>query len=454
MAEEAPTKLARGLSKRHVTMIAIGGTIGTGLFLGAGSSISLTGPSILIVYLITGLFLYLMMRAIGELLYADPASNSFVGFVSKYVGPEAGYFVGWSYWVTLLLPAMAELTAIGQYVQYWFPGIPIWVTEILVIVILTLVNLTAVRFFGEAEFWFASIKIIAILAIIVTGLVMVLTGFKTPGVHGGIVSFNNVFTHFEFFPKGTINFLMAFPMVFFAFVGIEFVGMMSAETQQPRAVMPRVINQVLFRILIFYVGALFIITTIINWRYLPADQSPFVWVFKLVGLKWAAAAVNFVVLTAALSALNTLIYSAGRDVYALALENTGKWEKHFATLSMNAIPARAVLFSASLMLLTPVIHLLPFISSAFEFLASATSAITLVIYGLIMWAHRKYRQSADYLADGFKMPGYKVTSPLTMLFFVFIFGTLFLDQTNMIAALGGLVWIIGFGWLAARKFKA
>ncbi|MFR6560470.1 MAG: amino acid permease, partial [Weissella confusa] len=201
----APDSLNRGLSKRHVTMIAIGGTIGTGLFLGAGDSISLTGPSILFVYLLTGIFLYIMMRAIGELLYADPDNNSFVAFVSKYLGPGAGHFVGWSYWITLILPAMAELTAIGLYVQYWLPNVPAWLIEIIVMILLVGVNLFAVNFFGEAEFWFSSIKIIAILGIIATGIIMMLTGFNAPGAHGGPVSFGNITHNFKFFPKGGMS---------------------------------------------------------------------------------------------------------------------------------------------------------------------------------------------------------------------------------------------------------
>jgi L-asparagine transporter-like permease len=449
MAEETqPTELQRGLSRRHVQMIAIGGTIGTGLFLGAGTTIHLTGPSILLVYLVTGIFLFMMMRAIGELLYADPDKNSFVRFVSKYIGPGAGHFIGWSYWVTLILPAMAELTAIGHYVQFWLPTVPAWLIELIVIAVLIVVNLVAVKFFGEAEFWFASIKIIAILGLIAAGLIMILMQYQTPD--GGTVSFGNIFSHFQLFPNGKMNFLMAFPMVFFAFVGIEFVGMMSAETKNPREVMPKVINQVLLRILIFYIGALAIIMAIFNWRDLSPDQSPFVQVFKLVGLNWAAGLVNFVVLTAAASALNTLIYSAGRDVYALALESSGKWQDYFSTLSPKAVPHRAILFSGALIAITPIINALPIFESAFNFFASATSAITLVIYSLIMWAHRKYRASQDFLPDGFLMPGYRVMSPLTLIFFGFIFFTLFLDRTDMIAAIGGIGWTVVFGWLSHR----
>ncbi|MBM7617225.1 L-asparagine transporter-like permease [Weissella uvarum] len=443
--DNSTQELSRGLSQRHVQMMAIGGTIGTGLFLGAGDTINLTGPSVLFIYMITGLFLFFMMRAIGEMLYVDPDSSSFVSVVSKYINRESGYFVGWSYWITLILPAMAELTAIAQYIQYWLPHIAAWEIELAIMAILILLNLTAVRFFGETEFWFASIKIIAILVVIFIGLFMMITGFKTPGAHGGVVGIHNITDGFQFFPNGSGNFLKAFPMVFFSFVGIEFVGLMSAETMNPRVVIPKVINSVLLRILLFYVGSLSVIMAICSWRYLPKSESPFVMVFQLVGLHGAAAIMNFVVLTAALSALNTLLYSAGRDIFALSKEHDGRIERYFSKLSKTAIPARAIMFSAALICITPLVNFIPVLSSAFNFFASATAAITLVIYTMIMIAHRRYRKSDDFMPDGFKMPGYRFTSPATIAFFGFIFVMLFLTPTDQIAAIGGILWTIGFG---------
>jgi len=450
---EAPTKLARGLSRRHVQMMAIGGTIGTGLFLGAGDTISLTGPTVLGVYALTGLMLFFMMRAIGEMLYVDPDRSSFVSVVSKYLSPAAGHFVGWSYWITLILPAMAELTAIAVYVRFWFPNLAIWEIELAVMAILIVLNLTAVKYFGEAEFWFASIKIIAIMAIMFAGVVMMLTGFQTGGPHGGPVTLQNLGIDFSWFPNGWSSFLQAFPMVFFSFVGIEFVGLMSAETKDPRKVIPKVINTVPFRILFFYIGALAMIMAIYNWRYLPTNESPFVMVFELVGLPMGAAVMNFVVLTAALSALNTLIYSAGRDIYALSQEHDGKVERYFSKLSKNAIPARAIIWSASLIALTPVISALPMLESSFGFFASATSAITVVIYLMIMIAHRKFRKSDDFMPDGFTMPWYRVASPLTIVFFIFIFSTLFLTVNDRYAAFGGIVWCLIFGFISYRFYS-
>ena len=230
----------RGLKKKHVQMIAIGGTIGTGLFLGAGNSIAKTGPSILIVYAILGLFFFLMMRGIGEMLYADPSQHTFVAFISKYVSPGAGYFAGWSYWIGLTFVAMAELTAVSTYVKFWFPTWQTWLIQIFFLAILTLVNLVAVKVFGETEYWFAMIKIIAIIAVIVTGLFLIFTGFKAPASGGNTVaSFSNITHHFSLFPNGPAMFFAAFPMVFFAFQGMEFVGITTAETENPRGVLDR-----------------------------------------------------------------------------------------------------------------------------------------------------------------------------------------------------------------------
>ncbi|EEI20850.1 Serine permease SerP1 [Lentilactobacillus hilgardii] len=246
----------RELSNRHVQMIALGGTIGTGLFLGAGTSITKTGPSIIFIYAMIGIFFFLMMRAIGEMLYKNPSEHTFIAFISRYLGPKIGYFAGWSYWLELIFIGMAELTAISTYVRFWFPNIDAWMIQIAILVILAAVNLIAVKLFGEAEFWFAMIKIIAIIAMIVTGIIMVTTSFKTPIGHAGL---NNIFEGFKFFPNGIVNFIGAFPMVFFAFQGMEFVGITTAETKDPHKVLPKAINETIYRILLFYLSNIIIL---------------------------------------------------------------------------------------------------------------------------------------------------------------------------------------------------
>lgn len=447
----------RGLKKKHVQMIAIGGTIGTGLFLGAGNSIAKTGPSILLVYAILGAFFFLMMRGIGEMLYADPSQHTFVSFISKYVGASAGYFAGWSYWIGLTFVAMAELTAVSTYVKFWFPDWPTWLIQIAFLAILTLVNLVAVNIFGETEYWFAMIKIIAIIAMIATGLFLIFTGFKAPASGGNTVaSFGNITHGFSLFPNGPAMFFAAFPMVFFAFQGMEFVGITTAETENPRQVLPRAINTIIFRILIFYLGAMTIIMSIINWHVIAKTpgESPFVMVFQLAGFKAAAAVINFVVLTSAASALNSALYSAGRHFYQLAKESNTGVMSPFRTISKLGIPANAILFTSALVLLSPIISSIPQITSSFSFITAISSNMYIIVYGLTMYAHRKFRESTDYLPDGFTMPGYKYTSPLTLLFFAAIYLSLFFQADTRMSAIGAIVFTLIFGTLVHRRFSS
>ncbi|WP_439425705.1 amino acid permease [Oenococcus alcoholitolerans] len=442
----------RALSNRHVQMIAIGGTIGTGLFLGSGSTISRTGPSILIVYLVLGLFFFLMMRAIGEMFYSDPSQHTFVSFISRYLGPTVGHFTGWTYWIGLVFVCMAELTAVASYVRYWFPTFPSWIVEIIFLVVLAGVNLIAARLFGEAEFWFAMIKIVAILAMIVTGIFMMTSHSVTPLGHA---SLSNIFHNYTLFPRGGFNFVSAFPMVFFAFQGIEFVSITIGEAKTPHAVIKKAVNETLFRILLFYIGALIVIMGIIPWTSLSPDSSPFVQVFRLAGFPAAAATINFVVLTSAASSLNSCIFSAGRHFYQLATEvPENSWmHKTFAKISKNGVPAAAIIFSAILVLVTPLMSLTTAVSSVFTIVTGVSSDMYIIVYTLAMLAHRKYRASSDFLPNGFLMPAYKVASPLTIMFFGIIFISLFFIPEDIIGAIGAIVWTLVFGGLEYFRQK-
>ena len=437
--------MVRGLQNRHVQLIAIAGTIGTGLFLGAGRSISLTGPSIVFVYLLTGVFMYFMMRAIGEMLYMDPNQHTFINFITEYLGKGWGFFSGWSYWVSLIFLGMAEITAVATYVQYWFPHWPAWEIQLVFLLILSFVNLIAVKIFGEVEFWFGMIKIITILALIATGIFMVATDFKTPAGHA---SLTNITQGFQMFPKGWVSFVMTFQMVFFAYQAIEFVGVTTSETANPRKVLPKAIKEIPVRIVIFYVGALIAIMAIFPWQQLPVNESPFVTVFQMVGIKWAAAFINFVVLTAAASSLNSTLYSTGRHLFQLAKETpNSKVMKTLKldTLSRTGIPARAIIASAVVVCISAFINILPGVSDAFSLITASSSGVYIAIYVLIMIAHWRYRQSKEFLPDGFLMPAYKILNPLTIAFFLFVFVCLFLQQSTYIGAIGATIWVILFG---------
>ena len=432
--EASQQKLERKLSSRHVEMIALGGTIGTGLFLGAGHSISTAGPAILLVYIITGLFMFWMMRALGELLLTDPDKPTFVGFVEKYLGKKAGFVIGWTYWIGWITIAMAELTAVGTYMKFWFPGIPVWIWEIIFLVALYGINVIAVSAFGETEFWFSMIKIVAIVAMIVAGIIMIVTHAKTSA---GVTSLSNLWQHGVIAHHGH-KLLAAFQMVFFAFLGIEFVGMTAAEAKDPLTTIPKSINSIIIRILIFYVGALVAIMSIQPWTNYSASESPFVQVFSGIGITAAAGIINFVVLTAAASSLNSSLFTTGRMLFSLS---NGKG--YVGKLNRRYIPRNAINVSAVLIALAVLVNVF-FPSNAFDLVTSVASAAFVVIYGVLVFAHLRYRQSADFKngEKRFLMPGAPFTDYLTLAFLFGIFMILLFTKSTMPTTLLALAWFV------------
>ncbi|MEK0279625.1 amino acid permease [Bifidobacterium mongoliense] len=458
-------KLDRGLSARHVQFIAIGGTIGTGLFLGSGKSISLLGPGIVLVYIVVGVVMFLLMRAIGELMYRDPSQHTFINFIDRYLGHGWGHFAGWSYWLVLVLVGMTELTAVGTYFVTFFRvfGFDLsrwqWVIELGFLAMLVMINLIAVKVFGEAEFWFSMIKITLIVVMILTAIVMVVINYHYPAVsvHGmegtspaGHAGLDNLWRGFTFLPKGWMGFLMSFQMVFFAYETIEFVGVTVSETKNPRTVLPKAINQIIVRILIFYVGALIAIMLIVPWStFQPNDDgsfaSPFIMVFQYAGLSWASALVFFVVITAASSSLNSLLYSSGRHLFQLSQDSSSPELEKLGVVSKSKVPARAILLSAALIVLAPFVDMIPGISGVFVLFSSASSAVIIFIYILTMVAHQRYRRSADFIPDGFIMPAYRWTGVIAIAFFAFVYVTLFIAPDTRGAGIAGLVWLACFG---------
>jgi len=290
----------------------------------------------ILAYLIVGTALFFVMRALGELLLSNSGYTSFTDFASEYIGPWAGYVTGWTYWFCWIMTAMADIIAVGVYTQYWF-DIPQWVPAIGCLVVLLLLNLLTVKLFGELEFWFAIIKVITIVALIILGLIMLMTGFQTSS---GTVSVDNLWVHGGLFPNGVYGFLMAFQMVVFAFVGVELVGVSAAETADPQKNIPSAINKIPFRILLFYVGALFVILCINPWYEMSAASSPFVQVFTLAGIPIAAGIINFVVLTSAASAGNSGLFSTSRMLFNLGKNKQAS--PAFAKLNKNSVPSNAL----------------------------------------------------------------------------------------------------------------
>ncbi|MED1780487.1 amino acid permease [Brevibacillus fortis] len=431
-------KLERGLKNRHVQLIAIGGAIGTGLFLGAGKSIHLAGPSILFAYLITGIICFLIMRSLGELLLSNLNYHSFVDFVKEYLGNMAAFVTGWTYWFCWISIAMADLTAVGLYTQYWFPDIPQWMPGLIALVVLLIMNLATVKLFGEMEFWFALVKVIAILVLIFVGIFMIIKGFST---NAGASSFTNLWSHGGMFPNGFNGFLLSFQMVVFAFVGIELVGLTAGETEDPKRVIPKAINQIPIRILIFYVGALIVIMSIYPWNAINPLESPFVQVFAAIGIAAAAGIVNFVVLTSAASACNSAIFSTSRMVYSLAKEKNAPVP--LTKLTANKVPANALFFSTVVILIAVVLnYVMP--EGVFTLITSISTVCFIFIWGITVICHLKYRKTRPELAKAnpFKMPLYPFANYLILAFLAFILVVLALAEDTRVALFITPVWFI------------
>lgn len=429
-------KLKRGLKSRHVTMIAIGGAIGTGLFLGSGSAIHSAGPSIILSYLIVGIITFFMMRALGELILADPDSHSFLESIKKYLGKRAEFVAGWTYWACWLSLAMADLTATGIYLRYWFPWLPQWVGSLVIVVLLMLINMVNVGLFGELESWFSMIKVIAIVALIVTGAVMIVLQTK---VKGGTVSLTNLVSHGGFFPTGIWGFLLSFQMVVFAFVGVEIVGQTASETADPHKDIPKAINTLPVRIGLFYVGSMLAIMSVYPWNQIKTTSSPFVQVFTGIGITTAAGILNFVVLTAALSATNSAIFSTSRSLYSLA--RNGHAPKKLGNLTSKAIPMNALMTSSTILFVVVILnYVMP--ARIFDVVSTVSTICFVIVWIMIMAAHVVYRrQNKDNLGK-FRMPGYPLTSWLTIAFYVAILILLFFIESTKLALIISIIFIV------------
>ena len=430
--------LERGLKNRHVQLIAIGGAIGTGLFLGAGKSIHLAGPSILLSYLITGIILFLIMRSLGELLMSNLDYHSFVDFVKDYFGEMAAFITGWTYWFCWICIAMADLTAIGIYTQYWIPGVPQWMPGLIALIVLLFMNLATVKLFGEIEFWFALIKIIAIIGLIVVGIFMIFKGFSTDS---GAASFANIWSHGGLFPNGINGFILSFQMVVFAFVGIELVGLTAGETENPEKVIPKAINSIPIRILIFYIGALFVIMSVYPWNSIDPAKSPFVQVFVAVGIAAAAGIVNFVVLTSAASACNSAIFSTSRMLYSLAKEKDAP--EKFAKLDRRKVPSKALFFSTAVILISVVLnYVMP--EGVFTLITSISTVCFIFVWGITVLSHLKYRRTRPELAkvNKFKMPLYPFANYLILAFLAFVLVVLAIAEDTRISLMVTPLWFI------------
>lgn len=431
-----PQKLSRSLKSRHIQMIAIGGAIGTGLFLGSGTAIRAAGPSIILSYLIVGVFCFFLMRAIGELLLSDTSKSSFLDFVKLYLGKRMEFVAGWIYWLCWISLAMADLTATGIYVKYWFPSFPQWATPLIIILVLLITNMVNVGLFGEMESWFSMIKVVAIVALVVVGVALAVIHFP---VSTGHASFANLVSHGGFFPTGAVGFFMSFQMVVFAFVGIEMVGLTAGETTNPEINLPKAINSLPIRIGLFYIGSMVAIMSVYPWNHITTTSSPFVQVFSSIGVVGAAGILNFVVLTAAMSATNSAIFSTSRTLHALA--RSGNAPKRFTKLGRNNVPNLALRFSSAILFVIVILnYLMP--ASIFNLISGVSTINFVFVWLILLWCHVKYRQKNPRGYTKFSMPGYPITDYLSIFFFAAVLVFLLFDPSTRVSVIIAFAWFV------------
>ncbi|QIZ49938.1 amino acid permease [Dickeya zeae] len=387
MQDQQDGTLQRGLKNRHIQLIALGGAVGTGLFLGIAQTIKMAGPSVLLGYAIGGLIAFFIMRQLGEMVVEEPVAGSFSHFAYKYWGNFAGFASGWNYWVLYVLVAMAELSAVGIYVQYWWPDIPTWVSAAVFFVVINAINLANVKMYGELEFWFAIIKVVAIVGMIVFGGWLLLSG------HGGPdASITNLWAQGGFFPNGISGLVMAMAVIMFSFGGLELVGITAAEADKPEESIPRATNQVIYRILIFYVGSLTVLLSLYPWGKVVEGGSPFVMIFHALNSDLVANILNIVVLTAALSVYNSCVYCNSRMLYGLAKQGNGP--QSLLKVDRRGVPVVAIGVSALATALCVLInYVLP--GKAFELLMALVVSALVINWAMISLAHLKFRATKD-----------------------------------------------------------
>ena len=443
-------QLQRELNNRHIQLIAIGGAIGTGLFLGSGQTISLTGPSLLFTYMLIGIVLFAFMRALGELLLSNSKFNSFVDIANEYLGPFGGFVIGWTYWVCWIVSSMSDLTAMGQYFAYWYPQVPHWLTVLFIVLILISFNLLGARLFGELEFWFSIIKVVTIITMVIVGLVLIFLSFKTEYGHA---SFGNLIHHGGMFPHGAAGFLMSFQIAVYSFIGIELIGVTAGETKNPEKTIPKAINNVPIRILLFYIGGLFVIMSVIPWFKVDPDSSPFVKLFTLIGVPFAAGIVNFVVLTAAASATNSGIYSNSRILFGLAKQGLGP--KALTKTNSNGVPYLSMFVSSITLLIAALLNFVfPDAIKLFIYVTTLSTVLFLVVWGMIIISYIAYvkKNPEQHQSSAFKLWGGKIIAYIVLSFFLFIFILLFFSKDTRVAIFISPLWFI-FLFFYYKKYK-
>ena len=448
MSSHKQSQLKHGLSNRHIQLIALGGSIGTGLFLGISQTIQLAGPAVILGYAIAGLIAFFMMRQLGEMVVEEPVSGSFSFFAYKYWSPFAGFMSGWNYWVLNVLVCMAELSAIGLYVQYWWPEIPTWVSALGFFILINMINLMHVKVFGEMEFLFSMIKILAIIGMIGFGAYLLASGHA-----GETASVSNLWALGGFFPNGISGLVMAMAIIMFSFGGIELVGITAAEAKDPTKTIPKAVNQIVYRVLLFYICTIFILLSLYPWNQIAEGGSPFVLIFDSLGSQSVATILNFVVLTAAISVYNGTSYGTSRML--LGLSEQGNAPKFLSKINQRGIPYTAILTSAVVTLICVILNYM-FPEKAFKLLMNLVVSAIVINWMVLSLTHLKFKQRMLQLKKMSIFPSiaYPLTNYICVLFMLCILVIMWMTPDMRIAVMLIPVWIACLSlayWLKIKK---
>lgn len=448
--------LKRGLSARHIRFMALGSAIGTGLFYGSASAIQQAGPAVLLAYLIGGAAVYMVMRALGEMAVHDPVSGSFSHYATRYMGPLAGFVLGWTYAFEMIIVCLADVTAFGIYMGFWFPEVPRWIWVLGIVFLIGALNLCNVKVFGETEFWLSILKVSAIVAMIVAGFGIMIFGIGS-SASGTEIGISNLWAHGGFMPNGVTGLIASFAVVMFAFGGIEIIGITAGEAKDPQRSLPQAINAVPLRILLFYVLTLFVLMCIYPWPQIGTQGSPFVQIFDNLGIASAATILNIVVISAAVSAINSDIFGAGRMMYGLARE--GQAPASFARVSRHGVPWMTVLVMGIALLGGVLLnYLIP--KDVFLLIASLATFATVWVWLMILLTQVAMRRSMNREEAAqlkFAVPLWPYGPAAAIAFMLFIFGVLGYFPDNRAALIVGAIWIglllIAYGWVKPKALN-
>ncbi|MDJ0381585.1 amino acid permease [Streptomyces sp. G-G2] len=444
---------SKDLKSRHINMIAIGGAIGTGLFLGAGGRLAGAGPSLAIAYAVCGVFAFFVVRALGELVLYRPSSGAFVSYAREFMGEKGAYTAGWLYFLNWSTTTVADITAAATYAHFWslFSDVPSWILALIALSVVLAVNLISVKYFGEMEFWFSIVKVGALVAFLLVGIYLVATSHPIDGHTPGLGSITD---NGGIFPVGMLPMLLVVQGVVFAYASVELCGVAAGETENPEKIMPKAINSIMWRVGVFYVGSVVLLALLLPYTEYSADQSPFVTVFDKLGIPGAAGIMNLVVLTAALSSLNSGLYSTGRILRSMAM--AGSAPRFTAKMNRGKVPYGGVLFTAAFGVMgVGLNYFMP--DDAFEIVLNFASIGILGTWAMVMLCSLHFwRRARQGLVErpSYRLPWAPYTQIVTLVFLVTVLVLMWSDEgvgRRTILFLPVIAAALVGGWFLVRR---